>query len=358
MKKFILFAAAAVLAIGSMTSCSNDEDGVMASNGKDSNLISFSTNAIGSNRISARGIATEKDNFATRITNFQTWAYNGANPYMGTASAGVSVTKSGADWIYSPTQYWPVSALNFVAITPATDASITGVSTTATAAAVTLNAAVTIDTDVEDQVDIMCANADGIEKTTDNGNVPYTFHHALSQVLFKGKLIGNGTITKATIASITIGNARKTGTIHYTSTNTWPEIDDLSAPSRFTLTAEDLEKTVFTLEDDGTDVAVLTSSKEADKKNAWFMLPQTVSANNDNVSEGAYLEICVKLEKGDVVILNDNTPIQLPFPINWERNKKYTYVIEFNGSNALTPITFSVEDVDNWTAEDDADITM
>ena len=357
MKKFLLFAAA-VLAIGTMTSCSEDDGSGSALTSKSGNLISFSTTAIGSNSVSARGIATEKDNFTTRITNFQTWAYNGTNPYMGTATAGVNVTKTGSDWVYSPTQYWPVGALNFVALTPATDASITGVSTTATASAVTLNTAVTLSTNVEEQVDIMCANADAIEKTTDDGNVPYTFHHALSQVLFKGKLIGNGTITKATIASITIGNARKSGTIHYTSTNQWPEIDDQSSPARFTLEAEDLEKTVFTSETDGTDAFDLTSSKNANKKNAWFMLPQTVSADNNNVSNGAYLEICVRLEKGDVVILSENTPIQLPFPINWERNKKYTYVIEFNGSNALTPITFSVEDVDNWTAEDDADITM
>ena len=47
------------------------------------------------------------------------------------------------------------------------------------------------------------------------GNVPFTFKHALSQVVFKGRIGTSGAVTKVTIAEISLVNINKTGTITY-----------------------------------------------------------------------------------------------------------------------------------------------
>ena len=66
---------------------------------------------------------------------------------------------------------------------------------------------------------------------------------------------------------------------------------------------------------------------------------------------GAYLKIRAQLEKDGVVVLENTDPIYIPLSISWDRSKKYIYTIEFNGTSALTPITFSVAAQD-WTDAD------
>ena len=66
---------------------------------------------------------------------------------------------------------------------------------------------------------------------------------------------------------------------------------------------------------------------------------------------GAYLKIRATLKKDGVTLLNNTDPVYIPIGDTWERGKKYIYTIEFNGTGALTPITFSVTAVD-WTDAD------
>ena len=61
--------------------------------------------------------------------------------------------------------------------------------------------------------------------------------------------------------------------------------------------------------------------------------------------------IRAQLEKDGVVVLEDTDPIYIPLSISWDRSKKYIYTIEFNGTSALTPITFSVA-AEDWTDAD------
>ena len=80
------------------------------------------------------------------------------------------------------------------------------------------------------------------------------------------------------------------------------------------------------------------------------MIPQTTTpwagpvAIGTLPASGTYLKIRARLEKDGVVILGNaqSDALYIPLAVNWERNRKYTYTIEFNGLNALTPITFSV----------------
>ena len=285
-----------------------------------------------------------------------------------------------------------------MAVTPAA-APTGGTLTHSTASAsnvVTLTSTFVNPTDVENQVDIMYASADDIEKGDFTGNVPFTFKHALSQIVFKGKFNNSGAVTKVTLAEISLCNVNKAGTLVYTSTDAFyggAEQPASSTAANFTLDASDLEgycfeydadgasfvpATYYEAEDDevvagtksvgdlktparskGTDAFDLTISENATKKNAWMMVPQTTdawvgpAAINATPASGAYLKVRAKIEKDGVVILGnaEADALYIPLSINWDRSKKYIYTLEFNGANALTPITFSVA-AQNWTDAD------
>ena len=328
-----------------------------------------------------------------QFSSFQTWGYDAVDGgiYMGTsATVGKTVSLVSSNWTYEPVQYWPVNDLNFVAIAPAAP---NGVSTNTVAQdgstqALTLTTAVALSTNVEDQDDIMFAAARAADDDTDpsdiimgaygpvakddhDGDVPLNFQHALSQIVFKGKLPTSGTVTKVTIAEITLGNIGNTGSLTFTSTGAFyggATYISASNPSVFTLDAGDLEGSTFEAGESGivagTAFDLTVSNSAANKANAWFMLPQRTAAwtpANDSElkagalnaapATGAYLKIRAALEKDDVPVLEDTDPIYIPLAANWDRSKKYIYTIEFNGSAALTPITFSVT-AEDWTNAD------
>ena len=377
----------ATLMVAGMASCSNNDE--IESKAPASQGIGFDVIADGSHV--TRGNATSSG--ALQFSNFQTWGYDAVDGgiYMGTsATVGKTVSLVSSNWTYEPVQFWPVNDLNFVAIAPAAP---NGVSTNTVAQdgstqALTLTTAVALSTNVEDQDDIMFAAARAADDDTDpsdiimgaygpvakddhDGDVPLNFQHALSQIVFKGKLPESGTVTKVTIAEITLGNIGNTGSLTFTSTGAFyggATYISASNPSVFTLDAGDLEGSVFEAGESGivagTAFDLTVSNSAANKANAWFMLPQRTAAwtpANDSElkagalnaapATGAYLKIRAALEKDDVPVLEDTDPIYIPLAANWDRSKKYIYTIEFNGSAALTPITFSVT-AEDWTNAD------
>ena len=372
MKKIFSLVAMATMFLAGMTSCNNNDDELAQANTRS---IGFDIHADGS--IATRGYAINSTNVATTLANFQTWAYDDETDglYMGaSASAGKTVTNTNMDgtaWNYAPPQFWPVNALNFVAVAPAAPNGVTANATASADNVVTLTSTVSLSTNVEDQDDIMFAEADGITSATDGGNVPFTFKHALSQIVFRGKFNDEGAITKITIAEIALGGVNKAGSLVFNSEGQFFGSDlatakpTTSTPAVFSLDAGDLEGSVFDVADDlsgtprGTTPFDLTVSNNATKKNAWMLLPQTTTAWDGTSytagvpTSGAYIKLRVKLEK-DGVVVKDNQEadaIYLPLAIDWNRSTKYIYTIEFNGDNALTPITFSVA-AEPWTDAD------
>lgn len=398
--KFIVMAAiAAVMGMG-FTACSNNDDDLSQAPAQ-TRGIGFDVKSDYS--LVTRGYAVNSTNVSTVLPDFQTWAYDDNTNvlYMGTSgTVGKTVTNTSMDgsaWDYAPSQFWPVNPLNFVAIAPATPNGVTGNSTASTSNIVTLTTNLTLSTNVEDQDDIMFAEADDIESTDDAANVPFTFKHALSQIVFKGKFDGLHAISKVTIAEIALGGVNKTGTLIFNSEGQFyggeTQPATVSTPAVFSLDAGDLEESVwdenqvvtpavlYTAEDDeviagtanigdvktpavllGTSSFDLTISNNSTKKNAWMLIPQETAAW-DGVSytagvptSGAYIKLRVKLESYNsatdsyVTIKNnaEEDAIYLPLAIDWDRSTKYIYTLEFNGSNALTPITFSVA-AQNWT---------
>lgn len=387
MRKIFSIVAMATLMVAGMASCSNNdeiENKAPASQGIGFDVIADGTHV-------TRGNATSSG--ALQFSTFQTWGYDAEDGgiYMGTsATVGKTVSLVSSNWTYEPVQYWPVNDLNFVAIAPAAPngVSTNTVAQDGTSKALTLTTAVALSTNVEDQDDIMFAAARAADDDTDpsdiimgaygpvskddhDGDVPLNFQHALSQIVFKGKLPTSGTVTKVTIAEITLGNIGNTGSLTFTSTGAFyggATYISASNPSVFTLDAGDLEGSTFEAGESGivagTAFDLTVSNSAANKANAWFMLPQRTAAwtpANDSElkagalnaapATGAYLKIRAALEKDDVPVLEDTDPIYIPLAANWDRSKKYIYTIEFNGSAALTPITFSVT-AEDWTNAD------
>ena len=364
MKKIFSLVAMATMFLAGMTSCNNNDDELAQANTRS---IGFDIHADGS--IATRGYAINSTNVATTLANFQTWAYDDETDglYMGaSASAGKTVTNTNMDgtaWNYAPPQFWPVNALNFVAVAPAAPNGVTANATASADNVVTLTSTVSLSTNVEDQDDIMFAEADGITSATDGGNVPFTFKHALSQIVFKGKFNDLGSITRITIAEIALGGIKKAGSLVFNSegqffgSNLATAKPATSTPAVFSLDASDLEGSVWDVSTAGTTPFDLSVSNNATKKNAWMLLPQTTPAWDGTSytagvpTSGAYIKLRVKLEKDGVVIKNnaEADAIYLPLAVDWNRSTKYIYTIEFNGDN-LTPITFSVA-AENWTEE-------
>ncbi len=365
--KFIVMAAMAAMFSMGFTACSNNDEEMGNIAQTRGNAIGFAVAGEGS--VVSRGVATTSANAQTAIPDFMTWAYDDTTDglYMGSsATVGVTVTGDGAGaWTYSPEQFWPVNPLNFVAMAPAAPNGLT-VSTGCASATnvVTLTTALTLSTNVEDQDDIMFANADDIEKADHSNDVPFQFQHALSQIVFKGKFNSSGAVTRATIAEIALGGINKTATLVYNSEGQFyggaVRPATVSTPDVFSLAATDLEGADWQAATEGTTPFDLTVSNNATKKNAWFLIPQSTTAwdgtsvdGSGVPTSGAYIKLRVQLEKDGVVIKGnaEADAIYLPLTVAWERGKKYIYTIEFNGANALDPITFSVTAVD-WTDAD------
>ena len=410
--KFIGMAALAAMFSLGFTACSNNEEIGGAEVAQARDAIGFNISADGM-KASTRGLATNSGSII--FTDFQAWGYDAVDGglYMGAdATSGVTVTNTAGVWGYTPTQFWPVNALNFVAIAPAASAEITGnsVAQDGTSKVLTLTSAIALDTDVEDQDDIMFAasrTADvtdpapalgaygPVAKGDHDGDVPLNFQHALSQIVFKGKLPANGMVTEVEIAEISLGNIPSEGSLTFTSAGAFYGGNATITPTAsteavFSLDAGDLEDanwgvggTNDTYSNATAGTAFdLTISNNATKKNAWFMLPQALTAweyradpsapataadkaklkagglwngvdANVEPASGAYMKVRATLKKNGVTILGnaESDAVYIPIGDTWERGKKYIYTIEFNGTGALTPITFSVTAVD-WTDAD------
>lgn len=392
MKKFFFFVAIATMTMVGFASCSND-DGI----GPDNNNVQ--TSKYGKNVMAwnitqdgfTRGTATTAANFLARISNFQVLGYysDGSGKYVGAAAtpaAGIVINGDGAGaWDYAdPTQlqYWPSGNLDFQAITPATDASITLVNTVddSTPGEVypRLTANVTVPSTVADQKDIMFASTTGVNNAATGTPVGLTFKHALSQVVFQGR-VAKPTIT-AVVDEITVCNVYNAGNVGYRAALT-----TLAAATSGTATHS---FSVGLIE--GADAAATTAARTmtsttaqnlTNGNGALMMIPQTQVAWTHAAPEkaiadatGSYLKIKCKVQDnnsgtwliGAASGVDEFEYVYIPFnltTIAWELGKKYTYTLVFgNGSGGydeegepltnMVPITYTVTAADDWTAVD------
>ena len=372
----------------------------------------------------------------TTFENFYVWAYdtqvlgtasnsisNGGAMYMGNEDAAEVLIKSSASntsggyqfggkttdnvyWGYDRVEdvkYWPKNYLQFFAIGPSSN-NITAYSMPATYSGTNTFTYTADNSDLTKHKDIIVA-AKRQAGSIGNTQVDLSFNHALSQVIFLGKVKANQPNLNVRIYSLSIINVNKkgtftvpldaTGSLNALAQTDWTKDattakssyiikpNDGATPNYIELTANSTDVTA-----DGTVASLMNGSTTvADlDKDPLFMIPQTVAAwdystnyndatnaivgggNNatgqadDSNQAGAYLKVnCAIWQIDGVPIVGSYTSstytgedVYVPLAVNWDPGKKYVYTLEFGvGRNKFgvplgLPITFSAS-VSAWT---------
>ena len=424
-KKFIVMAAvAAVFGMG-FTACSNDDDlGGSANNGTPAgetrSVIGFNTSL--DNKAVTRGLAANVADI--QVDGFKVWALDNREAgkfFMGSAADqdGIACSWDNTNRLYNPqrTYYWPQYNLSFIAMTPQTGGGITGVtvanateSSTGVYANPTASLNVTIPTTLADQKDIMFASANaknadsetdlnGDGKKNDKDALQLTFKHALSQIVFKGKLEYGSTITKAVVHNIDLVNISNKGTIAVTTDGdvasfastpdgeaekvnnsaniiTAGTVNGSALASGFAVTYRSEDGTAYDditgsgdidMIDDDSDPSTpdvpnpLAYNNGTVRKQQLMVLPQIVNAGlHDQTStltaftgedaNATYLRVNIDLfangDETNYVLENTWVYIKLN-ETTWAPGTKYTYVLEFS-DDLLNPIQFT-SIITDWT---------
>lgn len=344
MKNYLMMMAASAAVL--FASCSANDDVIENAQTSSSNAIAF--NAVNNNAQSTRAsLINNTDELQKKY--FKVYAYTSSNE---TFMDGLNITwKSSEGWDYENgnTYYWPAAGtLDFHAVSPASY-------TTANNQAITYNVSDEYGSEsTAENVDVLFATAAKQTRSTSNGQVKLTFNHILSQVVFKAKT-ENNTMT-ATIGSIKIHNAATSNTYNFntgwakaTATNS-----TLTVPVK---TANVTSDGVSVTAENGTEYPMLMLPQTS---KAWDVTGTTKSISAANSANQTYLEITCNVKQNGVDILGSSTQlatIYVPFNASWQAGYKYAYTLIFGGgydSNGdkqsnLTPITFSVEKVSDWT---------
>ena len=410
--KFAFVAAFAAMFAMGFTACSNDDDlgggnNAQVVDGKVVKPLAFGTSL--DNKAVTRGLAANVADI--QVDGFQVWALDNRSAgkfFMGSAGSASTVTGIACSWdgtnsLYNPATayYWPQYDLSFIAMTPQTGGGITGVTVANETGAgeplvyanpsAVLN--VTIPTTLADQKDIMFAAAnakdandetdlDGNSALNDKDALQLTFKHALSQIVFKGKLEAGSTITKAVVHNIDLVNIANAGTIavttagdvasfastvtgSYDQTNsaniiTSGQVNSVDLASGFAVTY----KEAGTDYDDitgGDDTNALAHNAATTRKQQLMVLPQTVNTglsaqtstlSGTGITDGtaAYLRVNIDLfANGDETnyVLKDTDVFIKLNETTWTPGVKYTYVLEFS-DDLLNPIQFTSV-ITDWT---------
>lgn len=237
-----------------------------------------------------------------------------------------------------------------------------------------------------------------------NSQVDLAFQHALSQIVFLGKVGANQPALHVRVFSLSICNVNKTGTFTFplqadgslAATLAKTDWGTPSVPSTYAIspksdaTPDYIELTAnATVTSDGTTTSLMNGGTSANDLVAdpLFMIPQTVAAwdyssnyndatnsivgvgtnvsgqADDSNQTGAYLKInCAIWQIDGVPIVGTYSSstytgedVYVPLAVDWDPGKKYIYTLNFGigrtkfGLPLGLPITFSVTSVAAWT---------
>lgn len=410
-------AFAAMFSMG-FTACSNEDDlgggnNAQVVDGKKAAPLAFNTSL--DNKAVTRGLAANVADI--QQDGFQVWALDNRSAgkfFMGSAGSASTVTGIACSWdgtnsLYNPATayYWPQYDLSFIAMTPQSGGGITGVTVAnATGAGEplvyanpTATLTLTVPTTLSSQKDIMFAAAnakdandetdlDGNSALNDKDALQLTFKHALSQIVFKGKLEAGSTITKAVVHNIDLCKIANTGSI---AVSTGSDVASfVSTPDALAAKVTNSANIVITGTVNGVDdVAGVVTYKDASgtaydditgdgttdglaynagttRCQQLMVLPQTVNASVADQSStldgtalvagnDAYLRVNIDLfangDETNYVLQNTDVFIKLN-ETTWAPGTKYTYVLEFS-DDLLNPIQFTSIITDWSNAQED-----
>lgn len=404
--KFIVMAAFAAMFSMGFTACSNEDDlgggSAPVMDGQKAMPLAFNTSL--DNKTVTRGLAANVADI--QVDGFQVWALDNRSAgkfFMGSAGSASTVTGiacgwNGTDELYNPATayYWPQYDLSFLAMTPQSGGGITGIvvanavgvdsdedSELDTWANPTATLTLTVPTTLSSQKDIMFAAAnaktaasESTDGDTNDDALQLTFKHALSQIVFKGKLEYGSTITKAVVHNIDLVNIANAGTI---AVSTGSDVASfVSTPDALAAKVTNSANIVITgtvngvadtpgvvtyCSESGTAYDDITGGDITDgidytgattRCQQLMVLPQTVNADvSDQTStldgsaliagSAAYLRVNIDLfANGDETnyVLKDTDVFIKLNETTWAPGTKYTYVLEFS-DDLLNPIQFT-----------------
>ena len=335
MKKLLILAAAAALLLAS---CAKVETNKSLA---DENIpIAFGAYAGRNITKATTDSYTPKGTTTFTATNQKIGVY----AFMGTSTTAnfmkdVEVTLAGngatASQAYDPVKYWPKdetvaeNALNFFAYYPY---DATGMTRTKLGTSKYGSFAFTVQDAVANQVDLMVADAvvDQYYSTNaqNKGVVPFTFHHALTRVLFQMKAADTYNGTDITVTSLSVSKIKKAGT--YTVGTGWGSQATYQTNTIPVPTA-----------------ALTTTAAPADEAaNVFLLLPQTIDAD-------AELSITYKIKDTATSVETTNTKTVKLNTITdgtnaiaaWAANQNVVYTITIG----LNPIKFTAT-ISDWDA--------
>ena len=386
-------AMAAMFSMG-FTACSNNDDemgGAPVENGKKLAPMAFNTSL--DNKTVTRGLAANVADIT--VDGFSVWALDNRSAgkfFMGGAgtsstNAGIACSWDGDNSLYNPATayYWPQYDLSFLAMTPQTGGGIDGIvvanateSSTDVYANPSATLYVTIPTTLSSQKDIMLAAANAKDATDEVSDaLQLTFKHALSQIVFKGKLEYGSTITKAVVHEIDLCKIANTGSIAVTSASdvasfastpdgsaakvtnsaniiTSGSVNNTPLASGFAVTYKSESGSAYDDITGGDVTDALAHNAATTRTQQLMVLPQKV---NEGVSaqastldgsaltagSDAYLRVNIDLfangDETNYVLRNTDVFIKLN-ETTWTPGTKYTYILEFS-DDLLNPIQFT-----------------
>lgn len=376
-----------------LASCSNDEigEGGGAAGGGDV-YIGYAVNVDNP----TRGTATTLASFETDDNTFMVWGYystdatgTGVTPgalYVGTSNTvGTVIKYTTPSWDYADQadkKLWPVETakLDFQAVSPYDYGTIIN---TPAGSVAKVGMTITVPTAAADQKDVVFGHAEEMTYTSNATVVPLAFEHALSQVVFQGKVAESG--VTATVKGVKVCNIRKNadvgylGDLYVDDNGTPGDASDDVTTDRRLLAVQNVGTTTDKFPIGmygGTDVVLTetTATDLCDASGALMMIPQSgatpwttapgapVTIGTADTNGETYLEIeCkIKYTAGDDYILGSADAygkVYVPFTVDWAIGKKYTYVLNFgsgqggydeDGNASMNYISYSVAAVTPW----------
>lgn len=337
--KYLLVTA---LSAAALTACNNDE--VLEVN--QGRGISFQV----ATEATTRAAATTTNS----IDEFMVWGFTQEDPAK-TLMKDLSVSKTGSEWTYTGTIFWPAAPVNFYSISPepvSGKVSEGAVSITSDEQKIT---GFTVNTDQSQQVDLLYAVNKGETKDEhETTPVSINFRHALSQIVFKAKNTNEN--LKVIVKGVKIGNIKKAGDFTYPNSTTESGTITTGTQGSWTSvqTPETFSAGVTELTLDGVqDAQNLTTQNNDIYTGALFMIPQaltpwepeTTGALSDE-NKGVYFLVDCQILSGtnkDIQVWPSDasqTHAEVAIPasqLTWDQGKKYIYTFTFGEGGGYVP---------------------
>lgn len=323
-----------------------------------------------------RGTALNEVGHLVQTKNgFDLFAFvNDGTQFMGTESDGIAFQGSGTDsytWSYveeAEMRFWDETDQNitFYAVSPMNEITTAAPFTNSgsltksiTTAAQTLE--YSVPTTCSEQVDLMYAATSAYSPTDgvhlENG-IDLQFHHALSQVVFRGKT--ESELIEVDVTEVQIKNLYGSGTFDIQKGLAYQANDQLEFPWSYgaaTATSSysaDLGSTL------PTNITTTYDSKGGysttnnggnyqdgrltDREQALLLIPQNTAENNAMIS--VTCSVRFNGENGEVTIV-DNKTFDVGIYNEWKPGYKYVYTLIFT-TDMGNPIKVNAVGVDEW----------